>query len=119
MQIHVDQRLIRGSILVFSHFSISDRAKEEFEKEAINTDGLINFSQAISALDGMEERISYNRYQIQMLKSPMFSWEILVPQILDALRTFVAKDSQIEEAAEAKRPTPEYLEALRKEGCEV
>ena len=48
----------------------------------------------------------------------MFSWEALLPNILDALRIFVA-NGKIEEAAPAKRPTAEYLASLREQGCEV
>ena len=119
LQVHTDQRLIRGTIAVFEHFDLGEGAEEDFRKEANNPNQLVSFCRAVSELDGMEEGVSFNRYQIQMMKAPMFSWETLLPSILDALRTFVAKDGQLEESAPAKRPTEEYLESLRKQGCEV
>jgi len=119
LQIHTDQRLIRGIIAVFEHFDLGEGAEEDFRRDANNADQLISFCRAVTELDGMEEHISFHRYQIQMEKAPMFSWETLLPSILDALRTFVAKDGQLEELAPPKRPTEEMLQALRKEGCDV
>ena len=117
LNIDVDQRLIRGSILVFMSDE-SDHTKKEFEQER-NGNALANFCQTVGELDGMEEEIFFGRYHIQVKKTPMFSWETLLPTILDALRTFIAKDGEIEEAAPAKRPTEEYLKALREQGCDV
>lgn len=117
--IHVNQRLIHGSILCFEMFDDSQHEKYSFVKEAVNQEALINFCKTVSELDGMEERISFGRYHIQLSKASIFSWESLIPEILVALRTFVARDEQIEESAPPKRPTEEYLEALRKQGCSV
>ena len=122
LQIHTDQRLIRGTIATFEYFDLGEGAEKDFRRDAgnDNADPLISFCRVTTELDGMEEHISFGRYQIQMMKAPLFLWERLLPHILCALRTFVAKDgSQFEELMPAKRPTPEYLEALRKQGCEV
>lgn len=119
VQIHTDQRLIQGTILCFEHFETSNYNKKEFKEQAVNEEGLINFCKVVSELDGMEQDISFSRYQIQMSKASVFSWDALLPHILDALRTFVARDAQIEESAAPKRPTASYLKALRRQGCAV
>jgi hypothetical protein len=116
----VDQRLIHRTILSFECYEISRHTQEQFETEAIDKDALVNFCKVVSELDGMEEGITFNRYEIQMSKaSDMFSWDNIMPYVLDALRTFVARDNKLEESAPSKRPTAEYLKSLRKQGCEV
>jgi hypothetical protein len=119
LMIHTNQRLVRGTMAVFEYFDLGEGAEEDFRKEANEADQLISFCRAVTELDGMQERISFSRYDIQMEKASMFSWDDIVPSILDALRTFVAKGNSLEEFAPAKRPTEKELEALRKEGCEV
>jgi len=116
VQIHVDQRLINGSILSFEHFDIGESSKKDFKELAVNEQGLLDFCKAVSELDGMEEHISFQRYQIQMLKAnDMFSWDEILPHVLNALQTFVATDSTIEESAPPKRPTPEELRRLERD----
>lgn len=117
--IHVNQRLIQGSILCFRMSDDSRHEKENLTKEAMNQEALINFCKTVSELDGMEEHILFNRYDIQLSKASMFSWDDLIPEILLALKMFVARDEQIEESAPPKRPTEECLEVFRKQGCSV
>ena len=120
IQIHVKQRLIRGSILCFEFFDIGDYDQKEFAKEAVNPDGLVSFCKVVSELDSMESDISIERYNIQIQKaSGMFSWDDILPYVLDALKTFVASDGKLEEVAPPKRPTKAYLKSLRKQGCDV
>ena len=120
IQIHVKQRLIRGSILCFEFFDIGDYDQKEFAKEAVNPDGLVSFCKVVSELDGMENDISFGRYEIQMLKaSSIFSWNDVLPYVLDALKTFIASDGKLEELAMTKHPTKAYLESLRGQGCDV
>jgi len=119
LEIHVDQRLIQGEIAVFEFEDFDLGEEEDFRKKAKNPDGLVSFCKTVSELDGMGGEIYFGRYDIQMTKAKIFSWGILLPHILEALRIFVAKDGQLEEKAPAKHPNPEHLEALRKQGCKV
>jgi hypothetical protein len=116
--IHVNQRLIVGSILRFEMMD-SEYEKKELEKEAINLEGLSNFCRIVTELDGMEETVSFRRYNIQLSKAALFAWDDLIPNVLAALQTFVARDETIEKIGQPKRPTAEYLESLRKRGCDV
>ncbi|MCR4279537.1 MAG: hypothetical protein NUV78_02230 [Candidatus Zambryskibacteria bacterium] len=119
IQIHVDQRLIRGTILCFEHYDIGRHTKKEFKTEAMDADVLVRFCRAVSEFDGMEQQISFGRYEIQLQKASMFRWEQLVPHILEALRIFVARDENLEESVPPKRPTARMLRELRKQGCDV
>jgi len=109
--IHVDQRLIRGTILYITALRF-DSAIRDIEKEAIDREGLTNFCGVVGELDGMEEHISFYRYNAQISKADMFSWDAILPHVLDALRTFVAHDHELEELRPPTRPTTAELASL-------
>ncbi|MDQ5949088.1 MAG: Nfu protein [Patescibacteria group bacterium] len=119
VEIHVNQRLIQGSVLYFECSADSSEIGKEFKKQAINADNLLNFCKTVSELDGMEGEILFDRYTIQLSKASMFSWDEVLPHILNALQTFIAKDNTLEESGPAKRLTEEELHILRQQGCKV
>lgn len=115
VKIHVNQRLIKGTILLTEYMDISEHEKKEFKEKAINEQELFNFCQVVDELNGIERGVSFGRYHIQMLKaSDMFSWDEILPHVLNALQTFVATDGIIEELAPPKWPTPEELRQLER-----
>lgn len=119
VRIHVSQRLTRGTILFDGYMGVFEPGQEEFKKEEINEQRLFNFCKVVDELDGIERGISLGRYHVEMLKaSDMFSWDDILPHVLNALQTFVAADGTIEESAPPKLPTPEELSCLERDMLE-
>jgi hypothetical protein len=94
--IHVDQRLIKGQFLCFEEGESPAELKREFQKEAVTPEALLTFCETVSELDGMEQHIDFGRYDIQLEKAVLFSWKKLLPHIVEALRTFIAKDEKMQ-----------------------
>lgn len=106
--IHVDQRLIKGSILT------SDQLEEdgdEFRKEAISYDGLSNFCKTLMELDGIDEEISFGRYDIQIQKGVLFSWRALLPHVLEALKVYLSGDLILKKVRPSNYRTRELMES--------
>jgi hypothetical protein len=111
--IHTQQRLIKTSILTTDYLDLSgEDARKEIEEGAINPEKLLSFVETLNGLDGMEPDISFRRYDLQINKGQVFSWEELLPHILAALGTFIANDGIIEEAGPPLRPTSEEMEEI-------
>lgn len=113
IEIHVDKRLIKGTIASFEPDDLED-STEELRKEAKDPENLFNFCRTVTELDGMVGSISFGRYDVQFEKATMFDWSKLIPAILDAFRTFIA-GGPLEEEKPPKLPTAKELKEFRRQ----
>lgn len=95
--IHVNKSLIK--VYNYSFHPGSDCSLTDLKKSR-PAEGLQSLLETIYELEGMNGRDIYvERYRLSFGKSPLFSWQDILPAVLDALRTFIADDGILEEKA--------------------
>lgn len=95
--IHVSERLLRGSLVVIGPEDEAAVAKQAFEDAATEPEKLIRFFDFVNNLPGIEQEFTFQRYAFSLNKALLFMWEDILPEVLHALRFFVAKDDSFEE----------------------
>ena len=77
------------------------------------------FYNALAGIEGLKSA-SGGSYNLQLSKANgLFTWEELLPSILEAIRLHLADGAVMTEAGEPIRPSKNLLKSLRKRGCDV
>jgi hypothetical protein len=103
--IHLSERMIRGGELVFGDDDDEDPEKK-FRREALKPELLLGFCKTVTEIEGLHAEVSFVRYEIQLVRSRLFSWKTIIPHVLSALKLFISPNEKLEEvtsSGEAKR----------------
>ena len=101
--IDLDIRLIQGSVLMVTK---GDDDDDDFRGAILEAampsiaEGLLGLFDEVTEFHGMERAMTCHRYCLAFEKGSMFSWKVLIPPIVGAVRTFLASDGIIEQVTE-------------------
>ena len=116
LEIHVDQRLIRGTPLMIDPTDEPDLGLEYVKAQGFDSgEELSAFYHFVTELAGMQPVFIVERYCITIHKASLFSWDDLLPFILLALQEMVAKDHVLEEVLKSKKLKKDKRKAVEKD----
>jgi hypothetical protein len=114
--IHVNKRLIRDRIQSFE--SPSDGVNVYEEGVFVRTDPPPAFVKYLFEIDGIEG-ITLRQFGVRLKKGSVFGWENVLSRAIAILNLELFPDDEPKEVGPPRKPSQDYLEHLRRQGCDV
>jgi hypothetical protein len=103
VQIHVNERLIRGPMINIDPTDDLEAAKHAIEEQAAVPERLSGFFEALCELPGIEQDFAFQHYAFMLNKGILFDWKDIMPHVLSGLKMLVSKDNTLEVMRENTR----------------
>jgi hypothetical protein len=111
MAFDVDVRLLQGPTIRITKDNEPISARKVLADVAMPSirEGILNFFEAVTELDGMEHAITCYRYGFMLEKGSVIVWKPRLPSILGYMREFLAVDRVLEQLAEVPSDPDDLL----------